>query len=148
MDMLIPATRLIHQRIRNRIVVESLLFLPKLNRLFIFTLPKTPAPLRRENGLGVLRARCAVYDAGAPPSPRSRRREARRFHTLERFGVFGNRKIDTSYRKLPCHAQSDPSASEVAQSVGSGWEPPHRASIVQMPASVPFRDDLDAGTTF
>lgn len=63
-----------------------------------------------------------------PASPRRRRRRgARELRSLERGGL---------------------SASEVVQSVGSGWEPPHRASVAQMAASVPFRAGLDAGMAF
>lgn len=40
------------------------------------------------------------------------------------------------------------SASKVVQSIGSGWEPPHRASVAQLAASVLFRAGLDAGMAF
>lgn len=39
-------------------------------------------------------------------------------------------------------------ASQVAQSVGSGYEPPHRASLAGMSVSIPFRAALDAGMAF
>lgn len=78
---------------------------------------------RRESGRAVPR-----MTRGRSASPRRRRRrEARELRSLERGG---------------------PSASEVVQSVGSGWEPPHRASVAQMAASVPFRAGLDAGMAF
>jgi len=39
-------------------------------------------------------------------------------------------------------------ASQVVQSVGSGYEPPHRASLAGMLAPIPFRAGLDAGMAF
>lgn len=78
---------------------------------------------RRESGRAVPRL---TREASATPR-RRRRREARELRSLSRRGM---------------------SASQVVQSAGSGYEPPHRASLANMAASVPFRAGLDAGMAF
>lgn len=78
---------------------------------------------RRESGRAVPR-----MTRGRSATPRRRgRREARELRSLERGGA---------------------RASEVVQSVGSGYEPPHRASVAQMAPVVPLAAGLDSGMAF
>ncbi len=78
---------------------------------------------RRESGRAVPRM---TRERSATPRRRGRR-EARELRSLERGGA---------------------RASEVVQSVGSGYEPPHRASVAQMAPVVPLAAGLDSGMAF
>ena len=78
---------------------------------------------RRETGRAVPRM---TRELSATPR-RRRRRESRELRSLERAGL---------------------GAAQVVQSTGSGYEPPHRASLAGMAASVSFRAGLDRGMAF
>ncbi len=78
---------------------------------------------RRETGRPVPRV---TRERSATPRRRGRR-EARELRSLERAGT---------------------RASEVVQSAGSGYEPPHRASVAQMAPPVPLAAGLDSGMAF
>ena len=78
---------------------------------------------RRESGRAVPRM---TRELSASPR-RRRRREARELRSLERAGT---------------------RASEVVQSVGSGYEPPHRARVGRMAPLVSLAAGLDSGMAF
>lgn len=84
--------------------------------------------------------------ASAMARVRSRLHSGRRLPRMTRAGSeTPRRRARRERRELNRLAQEGLSASQVLQSAGRGWEPPHRASVAGLSAEVRFAAGIDKG---